>query len=108
MSRRSDLGAAWFDVAKFCTGGCEMHNESQWRYRAKRMGLRLVRYSQSLGYREYGPYGLVDQATGRIVGVRLGPEEVERMLFGEIPDDAAGAGRLPTAEPAGRSVRSRG
>ena len=59
-----------------------MHSESQWRYRAKRRGLRLVRYSQSLGYQEYGPYGLVDRTTGSLVKVRLGPEDVERILFG--------------------------
>ena len=59
-----------------------MHSESQWRYRAKRLGLRLVRYSQSLGYQEYGPYGLVDRATGSLVKVRLAPEDVERILFG--------------------------
>ena len=59
-----------------------MHSESQWRYRAKRLGLRLVRYSQALGYQEYGPYGLVDRATGRMVRVRLDSEDVERLLFG--------------------------
>ncbi len=60
-----------------------MHSESQWRYRAKRMGFRLVRYSQSRGYPEYGPYGLVEVGTSRVVAVRLGPKDVEAMLFGE-------------------------
>ena len=65
-----------------------MHSEAQWRYRAKRMGLRLVRYSRSLGYQQYGPYGLVDRTTGRIVSVRLGAADVERLLF-EESDGAA-------------------
>lgn len=60
-----------------------MHTESQWRYRAKRLGFRLVRYSQSLGYRQYGPYGLVERGSGRIVAVQLNPEDVERLLFGQ-------------------------
>jgi hypothetical protein len=58
-----------------------MHSESQWRYRAKRLGFRLVRYGRSLGHDQYGPYGLVDRATGRLVAARLGPSEVERLLF---------------------------
>lgn len=77
-----------------------MHTESQWRYRAKRAGLRLVRYSQALGYEEYGPYGLVEQATGRIVAVRLGPEDVERVLFGgKTIGESVTPDQLPTTEP---------
>lgn len=72
-----------------------MHNESQWRYRAKRLGLRLVRYGQSLGFDAYGPYGLVDRATGRIVAVRLAAEDVEERLFGESAVAAALAGGRP-------------
>lgn len=75
-----------------------MHSEAQWRYRAKRMGLRLVRYSQSLGYEQYGPYGLVDRATGRIVAVRLGAEDVERLLFEENDAEALLRGQLQSAE----------
>lgn len=63
--------------------GWGMHSEAQWRYRAKRLGLRLVRYGQSLGYEQYGPYGLVDRATGRLLAARLGPQDVERLLFEE-------------------------
>ena len=66
-----------------------MHSESQWRYRAKRRGWRLVRYSQSLGYQQYGPYGLVELGTGHIVAVRLGPEDLERILFPENTEKAS-------------------
>ncbi len=64
-----------------------MHSESQWRYRAKRLGWRLVRYSQSLGYQQYGPYGLVELGTGRVVAVRLGPGDLERILYEEKTED---------------------
>jgi hypothetical protein len=75
-----------------------MHSEAQWRYRAKRRGLRLVRYSQSLGYQQYGPYGLVDLAAGRIVAVRLGAEDVERLLFGENDTESLLRGQLQGAD----------
>lgn len=73
--------------------GEAMHSESQWRYRAKRHGLRLVRYGQSPGSDQYGPYGLVDRAIGRLVAVRLEPDDVERTLFGEDTEAA-----LPTRQ----------
>ncbi len=70
-----------------------MHSESQWRWRAKQLGLRLVRYSQALGFQEYGPYGLVEIDTGRVVGARFQPEDIERLLFqdytGASPMDQA-------------------
>jgi len=69
-----------------------LHSEPQWRHRAKRRGLRLVRYRQAMGYTQYGPYGLVEGGTGRVVAVRLGPEDVERMLYGEDSDAAVGGG----------------
>ncbi len=76
-----------------------MHSEPQWRYRAKRRGLRLVRYSQALGYSQYGPYGLVESGTGRVVAVRLGPEDVERILYDENGDAYVPDGRLQDAVP---------
>lgn len=79
--------------------GDMMHNESQWRYRAKRLGLRLVRYGQPLGFEEFGPYGLVDRATGGIVAVRLTAEDVEQRLFGESTEDAILAGGSSAKEP---------
>jgi hypothetical protein len=45
-----------------------------------------------MGYTQYGPYGLVEGGTGRVVAVRLGPEDVERMLYGEDSDAAVGGG----------------
>jgi hypothetical protein len=62
------------------------------------MGLRLVRYSQPLGYEQYGPYGLVDRTTGRIAAVRLGPEDIERLLFEEHAAVALLRGQLQSAE----------
>lgn len=59
-----------------------MHSESQWRYRAYREGLRLVKYKQSSpAYQQYGPYALVDQATNRVTVAGLDAEGVERELF---------------------------
>lgn len=59
-----------------------MHSESQWRYRAYRKGLRLVKYKQgSPGYEQYGPYALVDQATKQVIATGLDAEAVERTLF---------------------------
>ena len=75
-----------------------MHSEAQWRYRAKRFGLRLVRYSQALGFEQYGPYGLVERATGRIVAVRLGAEDVERLLFEESNAEVLLRGELQSTE----------
>ena len=59
-----------------------MHSVSQWRYRASRKGLRLVKYKQgSPGYAKYGPYALVDPATKRLVATGLDADAVERELF---------------------------
>lgn len=59
-----------------------MHSESQWRYRAYRKGLRLVKYRQdSAAYRQYGPYALVDQSTNQITALSLDAEAVERALY---------------------------
>lgn len=59
-----------------------MHSESQWRYRAYRQGLRLVKYKiGSPAYEQYGPYALVDQSTNKITAVRLTAEAVEQILF---------------------------
>lgn len=63
-------------------GGCKMHSESQWRYRAYRKGLRLVKYKQtSPAYTKYGPYALVDQRTNVLAAAQLDAEAVERELF---------------------------
>lgn len=59
-----------------------MHSESQWRYRAYRSGLRLVKYKKSSpAYTKYGPYALVEQATGRMAATNLDAEAVELALF---------------------------
>ena len=59
-----------------------MHSESQWRYRAYRTGLRLVKYKQSSpAYSKYGPYALVEQSTNRIAAANLDADAVERALF---------------------------
>lgn len=59
-----------------------MHTESQWRYRAYRKGLRLVKYKQgSPAFEQYGPYALVDQSTNRVAAMSLDAEAVEAMLF---------------------------
>jgi hypothetical protein len=59
-----------------------MHSESQWRYRAYRKGLRLVKYKQdSPAYRQYGPYALVDKSSNRVAVSGLDAEAVERELF---------------------------
>lgn len=59
-----------------------MHSESQWRYRAYRKGLRLVKYKlSSPAYTKYGPYALVDKTTNSIVATNLDAEAVEQMLF---------------------------
>ena len=60
-----------------------MHSESQWRHRAYRSGLRLVKYKHaSPAYWQYGPYALVDQTTNQVKLMGLDAEAVERELFG--------------------------
>lgn len=64
-----------------------MHSESQWRYRAYRKGLRLVKYKESSpAYSKYGPYALVDQSTNTIAATNLDAEAVERQLFAEAAE----------------------
>lgn len=59
-----------------------MHSESQWRYRAYRRGLRLVKYKKdSSAYELYGPYALVDLASKEVVATKLDAESVEQELF---------------------------
>ncbi len=59
-----------------------MHSESQWRYRAYRRGLRLVKYKQgSPGYERYGPYALVELATQSVIATNLDADAIERELF---------------------------
>lgn len=59
-----------------------MHSESQWRYRAYRKGLRLVKYKQtSPAYHQFGPYALFDQSTKTPAALRLDADAVERALF---------------------------
>ena len=54
-----------------------MHSESQWRSRAYRKGLRLVKYKQtSSAYQQFGPYALFDPATKTLMAVRLDAEAV--------------------------------
>lgn len=61
-----------------------MHSESQWRYRAYRRGLRLVKYKPgSTAYLQYGPYALVDRSTNHLTEVGLDAEAVERTLFAD-------------------------
>ena len=61
-----------------------MHSESQWRYRAYRRGLRLVKYKQSSpAYSKYGPYALVDQSTNTVAVTNLDADAVEKELFTE-------------------------
>ena len=59
-----------------------MHSESQWRYRAYRKGLRLVKYKvDSPAYEQYGPYGLVDLSTRAVIATNLDAAAIERELF---------------------------
>ncbi len=70
-----------------------MHTESQWRYRAYRKGLRLVKYKEaSTAYTKYGPYALVDKSTNQIAVANLDAEGIERELFAPSGDltDAMG------------------
>ena len=63
-------------------GGRSVHSESQWRYRAYRKGLRLVKYKiGSPAYEQYGPYGLVDLSTRTVIATNLDAQAVERELF---------------------------
>ncbi len=58
-----------------------MHSESQWRYRAYRKGLRLVKYKlNSSAYQQFGPYALFDPATNALTAVGLDAEALEREL----------------------------
>lgn len=60
-----------------------MHSESQWRHRAYRSGLRLVKYKRaSPAYWQYGPYALVDQTDNQVKLMGLDAEAIERELFG--------------------------
>jgi hypothetical protein len=71
-----------------------VHSESQWRYRAYRQGLRLVKYKEaSTAYTRYGPYALVDQSTNQIAVANLDAEAMERELFAvcDEADEAAEA-----------------
>jgi len=62
--------------------GVFMHSESQWRYRAYRKGLRLVKYKpESDAYSKYGPYALVDQSTNTLAAAHLDAAAVEQELF---------------------------
>lgn len=64
-----------------------MHSESQWRYRAYRQGLRLVKYKKtSPAYEQYGPYGLVDRTSNRVIRKHLRPTDVESVLFGDADE----------------------
>ncbi len=68
-----------------------MHSESQWRYRAGRMGLRLVKYKQSSpAYRQYGPYALVDTTAKGVKFMGLDANAVEQTLFA-VQDTHVGA-----------------
>ena len=59
-----------------------MYSESQWRYRAYRMGFRLVKYkTASSAYQQYGPYALVDRATNKVRVIGLDAAAVEQALF---------------------------
>jgi len=59
-----------------------MHTESQWRHRAYRKGLRLVKYKEtSSAFTKYGPYALVDLSTNNIATAHLDAEAIERELF---------------------------
>jgi hypothetical protein len=65
-----------------------MHAVYQWRHRAKRRGLRLVKYQQCVpGYEQYGPYALLESSTNRILASRLEPADVERLLYGDAEND---------------------
>ena len=67
-----------------------MHSESQWRYRAYREGLRLVKNNQSApAYEQYGPYALVDRSTNRVVRGNLGPRDVELALCDEAAETSS-------------------
>ena len=70
--------------------GVLMHSESQWRYRASRRGLRLVKYKwSSSAYEQYGPYALVDRSTNLVTLTGLDAEGVEKMLFSDDGDSSS-------------------
>lgn len=72
-----------------------MHSESQWRHRAYRSGLRLVKYKKaSPAYWQYGPYALIDQTNNQARLMGLDAEAVERELFGgqDVGDTCVNAG----------------
>jgi hypothetical protein len=70
-----------------------MHAVYQWRHRAKRRGLRLVKYQQAVpGYEKYGPYALLDASTNRILASGLEPADVERLLYGDTENDRLQSG----------------
>lgn len=70
-------------------GGLTMHSESQWRYRAYRQGLRLVKYKKtSPAYEQYGPYAFVDRSTNRVVRGHLHAHDVERALFAAVDEES--------------------
>ena len=72
--------------------GRQIHSESQWRYRAYRQGLRLVKYKMnSPAYERYGPYALADRNSNRIVRGHLRAQEVEDILFAEAREGFAPA-----------------
>ncbi len=65
-----------------------MNSESQWRYRAYRRGLRLVKYNRSSSaYTRYDPYALVDRSTKEVVAVNLHPDDLDGRLFGDSDQD---------------------
>lgn len=67
-----------------------MHTESQWRHRAYRRGLRLVKYKQtSVAYEQYGPYALVDRTTKQVIITGLDADGVERELFSRVDGDSS-------------------
>ena len=79
--------------------GVIMHSESQWRYRAYRKGLRLVKHKRdSPAYQRYGPYALVDQATNKVATTGLNAQALKRELFQD-----AGSRSPASLGPRGRS-----
>ncbi len=67
-----------------------MHSESQWRYRAYRQGLRLVKYKKtSPAYEQYGPYALVDRTTNRVFSRHLRAHDVEHALFADAEEGSS-------------------
>lgn len=70
-----------------------MHSESQWRYRAYRRGLRLVKFKRnSTAYERYGPYALVDRSSNRVAVTGLDADGVEHELFAGAAEDSTPSG----------------